>query len=283
MIESVQIIIDWKTIDVETLPAHIVMDYFEWSNRSSCKLVQYFGGSMARRPANSSLSSGDSASADISPVTGYDGHYAVCLDPIAVAPSPDQNCVVYSFGIKNEWSYDDAFDKFGCQVHSFDPAMTNGTVDFDRSPRIHFHNLALNDADEGTQNRTLQTIYEKLGHGKDGGILIHHLKIDIEGDEWRIIPEIVRSGMLVRIKQLALEIHLKVDNQDLDYYRRMVGVIKSLEDHGMIRFDSYYNHWSAARFPALGNRSAYFAHIMAWYNSNFSHPGPNFHVIPFNR
>lgn len=255
-------IVDWKSIDVNAFPAHLVMDYFSWPNRSSCKLVQYFGGTFGRRHVNASVNVGDFASRDIVPENGLDGHYAVCLDPIPVSPRPD-HCTVYSFGIKNEWSFDDAFEKYGCEVFSFDPAMQNGTEDFDRSPKIHFFSLALSDVDMGKKGRTLSTIMRILRHSA-----IDHIKIDIEGNEWRIIPQLVGSGVLEKVKQLAIEIHLN-PNENLGYYRRMVGAIKSLEDHGMIRFDSYYNHWSSAHFPAL-DQTGYFAYIMAWYNSNYT-------------
>ena len=259
---NIAAIIDWKNFQVESLPGHLEMDYFYWSNRSSCRLVQYFGGVLSRRPANASIAVGDFASGDISPVVGYDGHYAVCLDPIHVAPRPDDRCIVYSFGIKNEWSFDDAMEKYGCTVYAFDPAMNNS---IQRGQRIHFRNLALNDVDQGEQNRTLSTIYEAFGHRKDD-VVIDYIKIDIEGDEWRIIPKMM-DLVIDRVKQLAIEIHLETD-RDLAYYRRMVGIVKSIEDLGMVRFDSYYNHWSSAHFPAL-NQSSPFAYIMAWYNPKF--------------
>lgn len=49
-----------------------------------------------------------------------DGGYYVCLDE-AVKPIKD-NCLVYSFGVRDDWSFDEAMQKiFGCEIHSFDP------------------------------------------------------------------------------------------------------------------------------------------------------------------
>lgn len=43
-----------------------------------------------------------------------DGSKMVCLDGyLHITPG---NCVVLSFGINNEWSFDDAMDRFGCHV-----------------------------------------------------------------------------------------------------------------------------------------------------------------------
>ena len=46
----------------------------------------------------------------------------VCLDDkFKIKPG---NCVVFSFGVDNEWSFEDEFDKFGCKVSCF----INGTM-----------------------------------------------------------------------------------------------------------------------------------------------------------
>ena len=37
--------------------------------------------------------------------------------------------------------------------------------------------------------------------------IIDILKIDIEGDEWTAIPEMIQSGVLASVKQIAIEIH----------------------------------------------------------------------------
>ena len=66
------------------------------------------------------------------------------MDP-EIKPEDDQ-CLVYSFGISGEWSFDEAMQAFGCQVHSFDPSMDLG--DHQHSQNISFHNLGLGDRDE---------------------------------------------------------------------------------------------------------------------------------------
>ena len=62
-----------------------IIEYFYWSNRSSCQLVHDFGGQMLRNPS------------------GLDGQKAVCLDSAVRPQSGD--CIVYSFGINHEWSF----------------------------------------------------------------------------------------------------------------------------------------------------------------------------------
>ncbi|KAK8388754.1 hypothetical protein O3P69_020633 [Scylla paramamosain] len=79
----------------------------------TCKNLKPFGG---KRPAPKA------------------GMKMVCLDDkFNIRPG---NCVVFSFGVGNEWSFEDEFDKFGCKVYAYDPTM--GKKDHQRSPNIKF-------------------------------------------------------------------------------------------------------------------------------------------------
>lgn len=235
--------IDWSTIEVSTMKGEEITKYFGWSNSSSCGLVHDFGGKMLKYIPR-----------------GLDGQKAVCLDP-TIAPRPDR-CLVYSFGINNEWSFDEAMAEYGCQVYSFDPSMN--LSDHDHSANIHFYNMALDSKDVGKKNRTLSSIYDLLTahHGQN---FIDYLKMDVEFAEWRILPQI-NPAMWSIVKQLSVEIHLPTD-QDLDFYRKLVGVLMSLErEAGMRRFDSKYNPWCPDHIPAL-NYTGPVCFEIAWYNS----------------
>ena len=103
--------------------------------------------------------------------SGIDGQKSVCMDK-GVIPVP-KACIVYSFGINNEWSFDTMFEKFGCQIYAFDPSMNMGDRDY--TTNIHFYRIGISDVDtdrEATTNwklRTLDSIYKMLEprHGKD--------------------------------------------------------------------------------------------------------------------
>jgi len=43
----------------------------------------------------------------------------VCLS--ALAKESPKKCVVYSFGLGADWSFDNAAERYGCEVHGFDP------------------------------------------------------------------------------------------------------------------------------------------------------------------
>ncbi|MCC5851007.1 MAG: FkbM family methyltransferase [Verrucomicrobia bacterium] len=140
--------------------------------------------------------------------------------------------VVYSVGIGRECSFDlDMIKRFGTQVHAFDPtpasvewvqsldlpeeflfqavglANFDGTLDFyaplkDSSahytPVARYKKMDL----EKTQApvRKLGTLMRELGHDH-----IDLLKIDIEGGEYAVIPDMLESS--IPVKQFLLEFH----------------------------------------------------------------------------
>ena len=243
----------WKNINVSEMTPKQIIDYFNWSNRTSCNLIHDFGGFFRHNPL------------------GYDCQKAVCLDekvnPFVKPLDHGNKCLVYSFGINIDWSFDEAMERCGCQVFAFDPSI--GKPDHDHSKNIHFYNLGIDVRDyvqgnkyilqngrnyTGRQNwemKSLESIYNKLAarHGRE---IIDYLKIDIEGSEWTVLPQIMSSGMLSKVKQLSAEFHLPKDGS-LQDYRQVVAIIKSLEDFGMVRFDSKYNQWSMEKVPVLDN------------------------------
>ena len=247
----------WSNIDFDLLTASQLMQYFLWTNRSSCGLIQDFGGKML--PTDKDMAA-------------YDGQKAVCLDR-KVAPNA-QNCLVYSFGINNEWSFDEAMENYGCQVYAFDPSMD--IDDHNHTENIFFYNLGLGskaELDEDSwQMKTLLSIYQML-QNRHGKASIDYLKIDIEADEWSALPQIIQSGMLNNVRQMGVEIHLPKTNATLKNYRNLAKIVRSLENDGMVRFDSKYNPWSPWNFTDIGfNDSSYCAYELAWYNQNNYNP-----------
>lgn len=65
------------------------------------------------------------------------------------------------------------------------------------------------------------------------------MKIDIEGAEWKAIPEMLKTGALSRVRQLIMEFHSWVDFPpwQLDHrskgdYRSHLQVLRALYDEG---------------------------------------------------
>lgn len=148
--------------------------------------------------------------------------WLACDDETLRDHASKKKCVVYSFGLGFDWSFDSDLERLGCEIHGFDPSGKNwrdgmyGTafsnVDYAKqypSQGKHFHNWGLGAADtaiyppgtipqdwpglgdpqfsssnsEPWQTKSLAQSMKELGHYSDKSS-ITILKIDIEGAEW---------------------------------------------------------------------------------------------------
>ncbi|OWF53498.1 Methyltransferase-like protein 24 [Mizuhopecten yessoensis] len=134
-----------------------------------------------------------------------DGGWDVCLEKNLVQKN---NCLVYSFGIDFDFSFDDQIsEEWGCTVHSFDPSMN--TPSYRRSSKVFFHNIGLSNFNGTTPDAnwtmlTFQGLRQRLHHQK---VLPDVIKMDIEDWEWHVIPEMLSSKSLNGIKQFLVEFH----------------------------------------------------------------------------
>ncbi|KAK3101365.1 hypothetical protein FSP39_003029 [Pinctada imbricata] len=182
------------------------------------------------------------------------GGWNVCHDP---AYRPSSPCLVYSFGINDDWTFDeDMVATYGCEVHSFDPSIDRKSYHY--SNQVHFHNLGLGGKDyktsTGWELRTVDTIMKMLGHSDR---IIDILKMDAEGAEIPALKQMFKTGTLRKVRQLNVEYHGK---GNLD----MVLVAKNLHDLG------FRIHWSnmnlACSLPIDGGFSTHCFEV--YYISN---------------
>ena len=238
-----------NTTDVDQVMA--ALRYFRWpGDEDACRLYFEFGGQVLRGYGNSSS-------------VGVDGQKAVCLDP-GVAPPPGQ-CIVYSFGISNDWTFDEAMQSYGCDVYAFDPTI--GQKSHQHSPRVHFFNLGLAERmvrdGRGHKYATLDAIRAYLRHTH---LVIDYLKMDIEGYEWPVLRHLISTGILSKVRQIAIEIHL-LDGPRLFEH---ADVLRDLERSGFVRFFSRENIWmrnTLNSFVPLNDSAGY---EIAWFNGNYS-------------
>lgn len=185
--------------------------------------------------------------------------------------------VVYSFGIGEDITFDVALiETYGITVHAFDP--TPRSLDWLASQQIpemfltHAYGISGQDGDacffppvnqshvsvsvvpRGNENaqgmilpvRRLHTIMAGLGHDH-----IDLLKLDIEGAEYEVIPDILRSG--VDVRQLLVEFHHRFPEFGLDKTRKMLRLLKA---YGFRLFSVSVagEEFSFLREPAATNR-----------------------------
>ncbi|XP_050404925.1 uncharacterized protein LOC126820835 isoform X2 [Patella vulgata] len=170
-----------------------------------------------------------------------DGGWDLCEDK---PYKPENNSLVYSFGINNDFSFDDAIGKrLNARVHSFDPSMGK-TKDHKRNEHVFFHATGIADytgkvPGNGWKMQTLSAIRKELEH-EDEDITV--LKMDIEGWEWKVLPEALAAGELKDIKQIMLEFHTCGNCNDVS--NRLTGaltLLKNFYDMGLRIFWMHKN------------------------------------------
>ncbi|KAK3601533.1 hypothetical protein CHS0354_027675 [Potamilus streckersoni] len=171
-----------------------------------------------------------------------DGGWEICEDSNY---RPHRPCLVYSFGINYDYSFDDDIvRRYGCEVHSFDPSMRNES-DHRRGALGYFHNLGLGDFNQvnpsGWQLKRLGTIQKELGHTNKK---IDVLKMDIEEWEWRTIPDMLKSGALSNVQQFVTELHINLHFEPMEEaYKMGLSTLKDLYDEGFRIFWTHRNLW----------------------------------------
>ncbi|XP_018017319.1 uncharacterized protein LOC108673940 [Hyalella azteca] len=189
-------ILDWENF----------FDYIEKS--AGCSNLKMFGGRSGK----------------------IDGSKAVCLDA-NVAPTPG-SCIVLSFGINNEWSFDDAMEQYGCKVYAFDPTMDEQA--YLRGSNIHFHPWALGGvtgvANFRGKNRTIYTYRDILKKINEEKSVIDYLKIDVEGYEIDFFRNVLNDDaeLLANVKQIGMEIHTRRSTTIRDAIWSQIRQLRSL-------------------------------------------------------
>ncbi|KAK7065261.1 hypothetical protein SK128_006595, partial [Halocaridina rubra] len=152
-----------------------------------------------------------------------DGLKYICMDPVFnIKPG---NCNVLSFGINNEWSFDDEMDKFGCKVYAFDPTMKK--EDHNRSENIQFFKLGIGSIDGkqkvGMDNswsmervNRYETILKNL---RLTDVPIDYVKMDVEYSEIDFLADMFISSpqLFKNIKQIGMEVHHGYDDKGLGH------------------------------------------------------------------
>lgn len=160
--------------------------------------------------------------------------------------------IVYSIGIGEDASFDMALiEKYAVNIHAFDPTPKSiswvksqnfpnsfifqgiGVADFDGNTSFnppdnpdHVSGTILDRKAASSSSievvvKRLITIMNELGHKR-----IDILKMDIEGAEYRVIEDIVKSG--VRPKQILVEFHHQFPDISINDTRDAIKRLKSI-------------------------------------------------------
>jgi len=193
-----------------------------------------------------------------------DGGWDMCLVPPFL---PDSPCLIYSFGINNDFSFDDAAaETFNCTIRAFDPSMQ--VEDHRRGSNIWFYKIGLDGKNyvnpRGWNMMTFSSILEKFGESNK---IIDYLKFDIEQSEWPSIDSMIATGALSRVRQVAIEIHPPgMMRWTLEKYHTAFQRLKQLEEAGMRRWYIAMNSYDIRR-TANGLRTC--CYEIVYINTNF--------------
>ena len=158
-----------------------------------------------------------------------DGGKIVCIDKL-ISDIANNECVIFSFGIAHDWTFEDMMDNLGCTVYAFDPS-----VDFPskRGRNITFEKLGVAAKTDTTKSLdTLGNILKKYHHENKK---ISYLKMDIEGSELTGLPNWLSEGALRNVQQIAAEVHLKGTESTTAFFKTM----QRLYSEGDYRLISY--------------------------------------------
>ncbi|XP_040581517.1 probable methyltransferase-like protein 24 [Lepeophtheirus salmonis] len=168
-----------------------------------------------------------------------DGSKYICMDKFL--PAVDNGtCLVYSFGIGDDWSFEDLLAESNCKVHAYDPTIESPSK---RSKNIYFYKIGLavksgksviknnlkNNAELKTKNKSLKDI---LSSNNDLSTIITYMKVDVEGSELKAFPTWVSSGILKNVQQLGIEFHLGLATLETDgkVISHILELLKSIQE-----------------------------------------------------
>ncbi|XP_033736135.1 uncharacterized protein LOC117324398 isoform X1 [Pecten maximus] len=204
----------------------------------------------------------------------HDGGYNVCFAPPFGLRKP---CIVYSFGIYDDWNFDDAVSKiYKCNVFSFDPSISK--PDHNRSSLIKFQKIGIGTKNEvNRKGWTLKSLGSILRDNNHEKTVIDYLKFDIEFNEWAVLVALQEEGALWNVKQIGFEIHTrelfrqkehpyrKTNKED---YIRMYKILRTLDRMNFKQFNFRMNPFGMfkSKVTNVSRSCCYDIHFM---NMNF--------------
>ena len=160
-------------------------------------------------------------------------------------------CLIYSFGVAEDWTFEDIMDSLGCEVYAFDGSVDHPPT---RGRKIHFEKSWVYHEDDFAHDIpyiSLPTIIAKNGHSKSK---ISYLKMDIEGNEIKCLPYWMHAGALDYVEQIGLEFHL---DDDIVKTYKFLKTMQYLYFKGDYRLISYEAN-GCAKNTETNKRNKYF-------------------------
>ncbi|XP_042869224.1 uncharacterized protein LOC122251377 [Penaeus japonicus] len=217
-------------------------DYFRYLHTPQfwCRKLVMLGGTLACSTAHEA--------------NPEDGNKLVCLDPPLELPGgrDPRSCLVFSFGISTDSTFDEGVSRLPCEVHMFDVMPTKPSTLLAAARHAHFHVSGLADHHVMTYvqdvNKTVE-FNNVAGFLQDKGLAgrpLHVLKIDIEETEWDVLKQLAKEPILDIVGQIAMEVHvMKVlklpPSEQLNLLQDRYQILRDIEKRGF-RSVSYWDN-----------------------------------------
>lgn len=168
-------------------------------------------------------------------------------------------CTVFSIGSNNDWSFEFAMHaRTGCRIHTFDHTLA-GRLNFTGWHVTRFHPLGLGASTNRTQK--LISFEDMVARYGPESRRVDVLKIDCEGCEWQVLPDIfdaIAAGR-VQVGQLQIELHYR--NNTHMSRNRLAALFAAADRAEMRVFHKEANVWGCLRggcaeFAFVHERSA---------------------------
>ncbi|RXG69949.1 hypothetical protein Avbf_03976, partial [Armadillidium vulgare] len=196
-----------------------VKDFFNMLKKPTgyCKKMYRAGGQMACRQRSDNIPK-------------MDGQKIICLDPATqvITGSPKtMDCLTLSFGVQYDISFDISIRDINCEVLMFDYDQFSHAIS-EEDEYVNFFEIGLGTqrVDEyiRDQDRTIQfDTFNNLALNTDSLIM------DVEGDEWSILQDMVKQPYLDTIGQIAVEIHAPyISQMNMTQQLEWVGMAKEV-------------------------------------------------------
>ena len=144
-----------------------------------------------------------------------DGGKYVCMDEL-IYDIENNECVIFSFGIANDWTFEDMMDNLGCTIFAFDPSVNFPSK---RGRNITFEKLGV--AAKKDQEKLMDTLGNILKKYHYENTKISYLKMDIESSELTGLPQWLSDGALKYVQQIAVEVHLSGTETTIEFLKTM--------------------------------------------------------------
>ncbi|XP_059157702.1 uncharacterized protein LOC131942046 [Physella acuta] len=181
-------------------------------------------------------------------ILGNFDNWVFCKDKNLEIKAP---CLVYSFGVRNNFQFEDSFGRLGCDVRSFDPS-TNMT-DHTHNKTVKFYDLGVgplntnvfmptrrgagvNQTDKGDgpwKLRTLKSIMEML---RQQNKILDVVKIDIKSNLWVVLDNILETGAWRQIRHLLLGFNLYPTHPHKEDYVIFYRTLTKLRERGFVEY-----------------------------------------------